>query len=127
MHHPTVRITLTTVFVTPVAWHWMEREIVQWCYKINIYYYFCSNYQYYNNNYYCYYYYFYTITRLLLQLPLNLLLLLLLLLFLLLLQLPLLLLLLLPEGVNLSIYVSPELNVQPIKLMFKHARGEHSD
>ena len=30
MHHPTDRITHTTVFVTPVAEHWLEREIAQW-------------------------------------------------------------------------------------------------
>ena len=27
MHHPTDRITHTTVFVTPVVGHWLEREI----------------------------------------------------------------------------------------------------
>ena len=30
MHHPTDRIAHTTVFVTPVAEHWLEREITQW-------------------------------------------------------------------------------------------------
>ena len=30
MHHPTDRITHTTIFVTPVVEHWMEREIAQW-------------------------------------------------------------------------------------------------
>ena len=30
MHHPTDRITHTTVFVTPVVEHCMEREIAQW-------------------------------------------------------------------------------------------------
>ena len=30
MHHPTHRITHTTVFVTPVKEHWLEREIAQW-------------------------------------------------------------------------------------------------
>ena len=30
MHHPTDRITHTTVFVTPVVEHWLEREIAQW-------------------------------------------------------------------------------------------------
>ena len=29
MHHPTERITHTTVFVTPVVEHWLEREIAQ--------------------------------------------------------------------------------------------------
>ena len=29
MHHPTDRITHTTVFVTPVVEHWLEREIAQ--------------------------------------------------------------------------------------------------
>ena len=32
MHHPTVRITHTTAFVTPVMEHWLEREIAQWVY-----------------------------------------------------------------------------------------------
>ena len=32
MHHPTDRITLTKAFVTPVAEHWLEREIAQWVY-----------------------------------------------------------------------------------------------
>ena len=30
MHHPTYRIAHTTAFVTPVAEHWLEREIAQW-------------------------------------------------------------------------------------------------
>ena len=30
MHRPTDRITYTTVFVTPVVEHWLEREIAQW-------------------------------------------------------------------------------------------------
>ena len=30
MHHPTDRMTHTTVFVTPVVEHWLEREISQW-------------------------------------------------------------------------------------------------
>ena len=30
MHHHTDRITHTTVFVTPVVEHWLEREIAQW-------------------------------------------------------------------------------------------------
>ena len=30
MHHPTDRIAHTTAFVTPVVWHWLEREIAQW-------------------------------------------------------------------------------------------------
>ena len=30
MHHPTDRIIHTTVFVTPVVEHWLEREIAQW-------------------------------------------------------------------------------------------------
>ena len=30
MHHPTDRITHTTVFVTPVVEHWLEQEIAQW-------------------------------------------------------------------------------------------------
>ena len=30
MHHPTDRITHTTVFVAPVVEHWLEREIAQW-------------------------------------------------------------------------------------------------
>ena len=30
MHYPTDRITHTTVFVTPVVEHWLEREIAQW-------------------------------------------------------------------------------------------------
>ena len=30
MHHPTDRITHTTIFVTPVVEHWLEREIAQW-------------------------------------------------------------------------------------------------
>ena len=30
MHHPTDRIAHTTVFVTPVMEHWLEREIAQW-------------------------------------------------------------------------------------------------
>ena len=30
MPHPTDRITHTTVFVTPVVEHWLEREIAQW-------------------------------------------------------------------------------------------------
>ena len=30
MHHPTDRITHTTVFVTPVVEHWLERELAQW-------------------------------------------------------------------------------------------------
>ena len=29
MHHPTFRITHTTLFVTPVVEHWLEREIAQ--------------------------------------------------------------------------------------------------
>ena len=29
MHHPTDRIAHTTVFVTPVVEHWLEREIAQ--------------------------------------------------------------------------------------------------
>ena len=28
MHHPTNRITHTTVFVTPVVEHWLERELI---------------------------------------------------------------------------------------------------
>ena len=31
MHYPTDRIAHTTVFVTPVVEHWLEREIAQWC------------------------------------------------------------------------------------------------
>ena len=30
IHHPTDRIAHTTVFVTPVVEHWLEREIAQW-------------------------------------------------------------------------------------------------
>ena len=30
MHHPTDRIAHTTVFVTPVVEHWLERELAQW-------------------------------------------------------------------------------------------------
>ena len=30
MHHPTDRIAHSTVFVTPVVEHWLEREIAQW-------------------------------------------------------------------------------------------------
>ena len=30
MNHPTDRIAHTTVFVTPVVEHWLEREIAQW-------------------------------------------------------------------------------------------------
>ena len=30
MHHPTDRITHTTVFVTPVVEHWLEQEILCW-------------------------------------------------------------------------------------------------
>ena len=30
MHHPTDRIAHTTVFVSPVVEHWLEREIAQW-------------------------------------------------------------------------------------------------
>ena len=30
MHHPQQRIAYTTVFVTPVVVHWLEREIAQW-------------------------------------------------------------------------------------------------
>ena len=30
MHHPTDRITHTTVFVIPVVEHWLQREIDQW-------------------------------------------------------------------------------------------------
>ena len=30
MHHPIDRIAHTTVFVTPVVEHWLEREIAQW-------------------------------------------------------------------------------------------------
>ena len=30
MHHPTVRITHTTAFVTLVVENWLEREIAQW-------------------------------------------------------------------------------------------------
>ena len=30
MHHPADMITHTTVFVTPVVEHWLEREISQW-------------------------------------------------------------------------------------------------
>ena len=30
MHHPTDRMTHTTVFVTPFVEHWLEREIAQW-------------------------------------------------------------------------------------------------
>ena len=30
MHHPTDRITHTTVFGTPVVGHWLEREIAEW-------------------------------------------------------------------------------------------------
>ena len=30
MHHPTDRITHTTVFVIPVVQHWLENEIAQW-------------------------------------------------------------------------------------------------
>ena len=30
MHHPTDRITYTTVFVTPVIEHWQEKEKAQW-------------------------------------------------------------------------------------------------
>ena len=30
MHHPTDRIAHTTVFVTPVVEHWLEREIAPW-------------------------------------------------------------------------------------------------
>ena len=34
MHHPTDRISHTTVFVTPVVEHWLEREIAQWVYPM---------------------------------------------------------------------------------------------
>ena len=34
MHHPTDRIAHTTVFVTRVVEHWLEREIVQWVHPI---------------------------------------------------------------------------------------------
>ena len=30
MLHPTDRIAHTTVFITPVVEHWLEREITQW-------------------------------------------------------------------------------------------------
>ena len=30
IHHPTDRIATTTVFVTPVVEHWLERELAQW-------------------------------------------------------------------------------------------------
>ena len=30
MHHPTDMVAHTTVFVTPVMEHWLEREIAQW-------------------------------------------------------------------------------------------------
>ena len=30
IHHPTDKIAHTTVFVTPVMEHWLEREIAQW-------------------------------------------------------------------------------------------------
>ena len=30
MHHPTYRITHTTVFGIPVVQHWLGREIAQW-------------------------------------------------------------------------------------------------
>ena len=33
MYHPTVRIAHTTVFVTPVVEHWLEREIAQWVHE----------------------------------------------------------------------------------------------
>ena len=34
MYHPTDRITHTTVFVTPVVEHWLEREIAQWVHSM---------------------------------------------------------------------------------------------
>ena len=34
MHHPTGRISHTTAFVTPVAEHWLEREIAQWVHSM---------------------------------------------------------------------------------------------
>ena len=34
MHHPTDRIAHTTVFVTPVVEHWLEREIAQWVHSM---------------------------------------------------------------------------------------------
>ena len=36
MHHPTDRIAHTTAFVTPVAEHWLEREIAQWVHEPGI-------------------------------------------------------------------------------------------
>ena len=35
MHHPTDRITHTTVFVTQVVEHWLEREISQWVHPMD--------------------------------------------------------------------------------------------
>ena len=34
MNHPTYRIAHTTVFVTPVVEHWLEREIAQWVHSM---------------------------------------------------------------------------------------------
>ena len=34
MHHPTDTIAHTTAFVTPVVEHWLERETVQWVYRM---------------------------------------------------------------------------------------------
>ena len=36
MHHPTDRIAHTTVFVTPVVEHWLERDIAQWAHEGSI-------------------------------------------------------------------------------------------
>ena len=33
MHHPTDRITHTTAFVTPAVEHWLEREILLYCFS----------------------------------------------------------------------------------------------
>ena len=37
MHHPTDRIAHTTAFVTPVVEHWLEREIAQVTWTVDIY------------------------------------------------------------------------------------------
>ena len=34
MHHPTDMVAHTTVFVTPVVEHWLEREIAQWAHSM---------------------------------------------------------------------------------------------
>ena len=33
IHYPTDRIATTTVFVTPVVEHWLERELAQWVHR----------------------------------------------------------------------------------------------